>query len=107
MLRMHLLSKILLSSTFANLNVWQVTPLYKIRFSAYPIRERMVQVMDMEKIVCNCTGVTCERIKAAIDSGAATLEEVQEATGASTVCGACLEEVEALIAHFKAERDTP
>lgn len=63
--------------------------------------------MDMEKIVCNCVGVTCERIKAAVDSGATTLEEVQEATGAGTVCGACLEEVEALIAHFKAERDTP
>ncbi|HBA47533.1 MAG TPA: (2Fe-2S)-binding protein [Lachnospiraceae bacterium] len=63
--------------------------------------------MDMEKIVCNCMGVTCGRIKEAVDSGAATLEEVQEATGASTVCGACLEEVEALIAHFRAERDTP
>ena len=63
--------------------------------------------MDMEKIVCNCMGVTCGRIKEAVDSGAGTLAEVQEATGASTVCGACLEEVEALIAHFKAERDTP
>lgn len=51
--------------------------------------------------------VTCGRIKEAVDSGAVTLEEVQEATGAGTVCGACLEEVEALIAHFKAERDTP
>ena len=52
-------------------------------------------------------GVTCERIKNAVESGACTLEEVQEATGAGTVCGACLEEVEALIAHFKAEARTP
>ena len=63
--------------------------------------------MDMEKIVCTCMGVTCERIKNAVDSGAGTLAEVQEATGAGTVCGACLEEVESLIAHFKAERDVP
>lgn len=62
--------------------------------------------MDMEKIVCNCVGVTCERIKKAVDSGANTLEEVQQATGASTVCGACLDEVESLIAKFKAERST-
>ncbi len=63
--------------------------------------------MDMEKIVCNCMSVTCGQIKKAVDAGAGTLEEVQEATGASTVCGACLQEVEALIAHFKSERDTP
>ena len=63
--------------------------------------------MDMEKIVCNCMSVTCGQIKKAVDAGAGTLEEVQEAAGASTVCGACLQEVEALIAHFKAERDTP
>ena len=63
--------------------------------------------MDMEKTVCNCMGVTCERIKNAVESGACTLEEVPEATGAGTVCCACLEEVEALIAHFKAEARTP
>ena len=34
-----------------------------------------------------------------------TLEEVQETTGAGTVCGACLENVENLVQAFVAERD--
>lgn len=63
--------------------------------------------MDMEKIVCNCMGVTAAQIKEAVDAGADTLAQVQEATGAGTVCGACLEEVEALISHFTAQKDTP
>lgn len=62
--------------------------------------------MNSEKIVCNCMGVTVGRIKEAVDSGASTLEEVQELTGAGTVCGACLEEVQNLTAHFVSERDT-
>lgn len=63
--------------------------------------------MDLEKIVCNCVGVTASQIKKAVDEGASTLAEVQEVTGAGTVCGACLEEVEELISHFVGERDTP
>ncbi len=60
--------------------------------------------MNMDKIVCNCMGVTNGMIKSAVDAGANTLEAVQEATGASTVCGACLEDVERLIAEFVAEK---
>lgn len=37
--------------------------------------------MDLEKIVCNCMGVTAAQIKQAVDAGAGTLAEVQEATG--------------------------
>ena len=44
--------------------------------------------MNLDKIICNCQGVTCGRIKEAVDAGASTLEEVQGATGAGTVCGA-------------------
>lgn len=62
--------------------------------------------MDPEKIVCNCLSVTVGRIKDAVDSGASTLEEVQEITGAGTVCGACLEEVQNLTRHFVSERDS-
>lgn len=62
--------------------------------------------VDMEKTVCSCMGVTCRGIKNAVDAGAGTLAEVQETTGASTVCGACLEEVESLLSRFKAQRDT-
>lgn len=62
--------------------------------------------MNYEKIVCNCLGVTNGMIKEAVDAGASTLEEVQNATGAGTVCGACLDDVERLVAFFVSERDT-
>ncbi len=62
--------------------------------------------MNLEKVVCNCMNVT-SGIKEAVDSGASTLEEVQEATGAGTVCGACLEDVQRLVDYFVEQRDTP
>lgn len=61
--------------------------------------------MNMEKIVCSCMSVTNGMIKEAVDGGANTLEEVQEATGAGTVCGACLDDVEHLVDFFVKERD--
>ncbi len=61
--------------------------------------------MDYEKIVCNCMNVTNGMIKEAVDAGATTLEEVQEATGAGTVCGACIEDVQHLVDQFVQERD--
>ncbi len=61
--------------------------------------------MDYEKIVCNCQSVTNGMIKEAVDAGATTLEEVQEATGAGTVCGACIEDVQHLVDQFVQERD--
>lgn len=60
--------------------------------------------MDMEKIVCNCYSITNGTIKEAVDNGATTLEEVQEATGAGTVCGACLDDVQRLVEQFVAEK---
>lgn len=56
--------------------------------------------MDSDKIVCYCQNVTNGMIKEAIDNGARTLEDVQEATGAGTVCGACLENVQHLVDEF-------
>jgi len=61
--------------------------------------------MDLDKIVCYCTNVTNGMIKEAVDSGAHTLEEVQEITGAGTVCGACLEDVKRLVEEFVSEAD--
>lgn len=61
--------------------------------------------MKLDKIVCNCMNVTSSMIKNAVDDGAETLEEVQEATGAGTVCGACLEHVQQLVNFFVAERN--
>ena len=60
--------------------------------------------MNMEKVVCNCLNVTNGAIKEAVESGATTLEEVQEQTGASTVCGACMEDVQRLVDFFVAEK---
>lgn len=61
--------------------------------------------MNMDKVVCNCMNVTNGMIKDAVDSGADTLEKVQEITGAGTVCGACLDDVERLVDFFTEERD--
>lgn len=62
--------------------------------------------MNLEKVVCNCLGVTNGIVKEAVENGASTLEEVQAATGAGTVCGACLEDVSRLVEFFVSERDT-
>lgn len=61
--------------------------------------------MDLDKITCNCMSVTNGMIKDAVDAGANTLEEVQAATSAGTVCGACLDDVQRLVDFFLAERD--
>lgn len=60
--------------------------------------------MDLDKIVCSCYSVTNGMIKEAVDAGATTLEEVQDATSAGTACGACLNDVQHLVEEFVAER---
>lgn len=59
--------------------------------------------MNLDKIVCSCMSVTNGMIKDAVDSGARTLEEVQEITGAGTVCGACLDDISRLVEQFVSE----
>lgn len=61
--------------------------------------------MDLEKVVCYCQNVTNGMVKEAVDTGANTLEEVQEKTGAGTVCGGCVENVQRLVEQFVRERD--
>lgn len=61
--------------------------------------------MELDTIVCECMGVTKEAIKEAIDQGARSLEEVQDVTGAATICGACLEEVEKTVDYFLKKRE--
>lgn len=61
--------------------------------------------MKLDKVVCYCLNITNGMIKDAVNSGANTLEEVQEITGASTACGACLDDVQRLVDYFVAERD--
>ena len=62
--------------------------------------------MNRDKVVCYCNKITNGMIKDAIDEGATTLEEVQEVTGAGTVCGACLENVENLVKAFLTEKES-
>ena len=81
-------------------------PTYIFMYSTYPTQERMVTIMDRDKVVCFCNGVTNGMIKDAVDAGASTLEEVQEATSAGTVCGACLEDLENLVDAFVKERNS-
>ena len=61
--------------------------------------------MNPDKIICYCNNVTNAMIKEAIDNGANTLEEVQVATDAGTVCGACLDNLETLVKSLIAERN--
>ena len=62
--------------------------------------------MDMDKVVCDCMSVTNGMIKEAVENGASTLEEVQEVTGAGTVCGGCVDDVQRLVDYFTTQRDS-
>lgn len=61
--------------------------------------------MNLEKIVCECLGITSGMIKEAVDQGATTFEEVQEKTEVATICGACIDDVQRLVDYFTTERD--
>lgn len=56
--------------------------------------------MAMDEIVCNCMNVTKGIIKEAVDSGAVTVEDVQNATSAGTACGGCINNIQQLIDEF-------
>ena len=60
--------------------------------------------MNLDKVVCNCLNITNGMINDAVDAGATTVAEVQEETGAGTVCGACLEDVQRVVDFFVKER---
>ena len=47
--------------------------------------------------VCVCRAVTQEQVKAAIEGGARSVEDVTEACCAGDDCGACHEKIEELI----------
>ncbi|AUZ84393.1 (2Fe-2S)-binding protein [Methylophaga nitratireducenticrescens] len=40
-------------------------------------------------IVCVCNNVNVDKIKASIDQGAVTLDDIRESTGAAACCGKC------------------
>ena len=57
--------------------------------------------MDLNETVCFCGSVTVGDIKAAVEAGNTTLKAVQEATGAGTHCGGCVDKVVELVEQFK------
>lgn len=61
--------------------------------------------MDLNEVICSCFQVTTGMIKDAVEAGANTLEEVQEATNAGTACGVCLDQLKQVVSTFVAERN--
>lgn len=62
--------------------------------------------MDLNKTVCSCFGTTVGDIKNAVLSGANTLDEVAEITGASTACGMCTDEVQRVLDYFATQKNS-
>lgn len=60
--------------------------------------------MDNDKVICTCMGVTVGAIKEAVENGANSVGDIQDATGAGTICGACFEEIELLVDKFSKAR---
>ncbi len=52
--------------------------------------------------VCICKNVTDTQVRAAIEDGARSVQDVGRATRAGTCCGACHDEIDDLIARHAA-----
>lgn len=59
--------------------------------------------MNPDEVICSCLDITKGMIQEAVNSGATTLEEVQEINNVGTICGACIEDVEQLISELMAK----
>lgn len=59
--------------------------------------------MKPDEIICSCFQVTAGMIQEAVNNGATTVAEVQEATNAGTACGACVDQIEQAITAFTKE----
>jgi bacterioferritin-associated ferredoxin len=53
--------------------------------------------LDLEMYVCVCKAVTEQQVRAAIDEGALSVDEVAEACCAGDDCGACHDKIEEMI----------
>lgn len=50
-----------------------------------------------DNIICHCLNISEADIVDAINKGAKTLDDVQDATGAGSACGSCLSDIEELL----------
>ncbi len=57
-------------------------------------------MMNPDEVICSCLDITKGMIQEAVNNGAKTLEDVQAVNDVGTVCGACIEDVEKLIAEL-------
>ncbi|MGL5821652.1 MAG: (2Fe-2S)-binding protein [Sarcina sp.] len=51
-----------------------------------------------DKVICYCLDLKESDIVEAINNGAKTLEEIQDATGAGTACGSCIGDIADIMA---------
>ncbi len=57
--------------------------------------------MSENRIICTCQDVDYNTIKKAIEDGSKTVDDIMEATGAGTVCGGCISEIEEILQEVK------
>ena len=57
----------------------------------------MIRIYTYSMYVCLCKGVTDQDIHSAIESGAESLDDLQQQLGAATGCGGCREFTEQLL----------
>lgn len=53
------------------------------------------------KTICYCLNVNEDEIKQAIKDGANSVDDIKEATGAGTACGACIKRIEKILVESK------
>lgn len=54
--------------------------------------------MAQDEIICNCNEIYRSEIVNAInEKGLKTVEEVGEVTGAGTICGGCIDDIQAIL----------
>ena len=62
-----------------------------------------VEGMDRDDIICPCVDVTVGEIMDAYEEGATTVDAVKDATGAGSICRACLDNIEELLTELKSK----
>ena len=57
--------------------------------------------MDRDQVICPCLDVTAGQIMDAYEDGAVTVDAIKDVTGAGSVSGACLDEIEDLLNELR------
>ncbi len=61
--------------------------------------------MNREQVICPCLDVTAGQIMDAYEEGATTVDAIKEITGAGSVCGACIDEIETVLNELTETRE--